>query len=110
MKLSDRKMILFWSKMATLFVGIVLALCYQFTGKAVLLYVGLSLFAVAFLLMSLTEIGELVALRAAVVEGETEEEKEKNRKELYNKKLVAAVKMALAGIMAVFTLVVMFLF
>ena len=110
MKFLDRKIILFWSKIATLFVGVILAIVYQFTGKSAVLLVGLALFAVSFLLMAVTEIGNLVALKAQVIEGETDEEKEKKRKELYNKKLLAAVKMALAGGMAVFTLVVMFLF
>lgn len=110
MKALDRKQILFWSKIATLFVGIVLAIVYQFTGKGAVLLVGLALFAVAFLLMAITEIGNLVALKAKVIEGETPEEQEKSRKELYNQKLLAAVKMALAGGMAVFTIVIMFLF
>ena len=106
----DRWNVFFWSKIVCLFVGIVLAVVYQFTGSGACLLVGLAFFACAFLLMAVTEISTLVALSATLIEEETPEQIEQKKKELYNKKLVSVVKMILSVGMAAFVFVVMFLF
>ena len=106
----DRKTIMFWSKIIILAVGVALAITFQFTGKDIVLLLGLAFLAAAFVLIAISEIAELVALRACVVEGDTPEAKEKSRKELHNKKVLTAVKMAFAVGFAVLALVIMFLY
>ena len=106
----DRFEVLFWTKMLALFVGIVLAVVYQFTGTGVLILIGLAFFACAFLLMTVTEVSNLVALHATVIEAENSEQIETKKRELYNKKLLAWCKMILSLGMGAFAIVIMFLF
>ena len=106
----DRFQILYWSKIATFFVGIVLSVVYQFTGSGTCLLTGLALFACAFLLITVTEIANLVVLSATLIEEETPAQVEQKKKELANKKLLAVCKMLLSFGMGAFAIVIMFLF
>lgn len=110
MQRKERIEIVLWAKVVALAVGLVLAVVYQFTGVVPVLFVGLAIFAAAFLMMALTEIEKLVYLANTKIDGENEDEMAQKAKNLKNKKLVACVKMLLAGGFAVFTVVVMFLF
>ena len=107
---TDRFQILFWSKIAILFVGIVLSVVYQFTGNGTCLLCGLAFFACAFFLISVTEIANLVVLGATVIEEQTPEQVEQKKKEISNKKLLCFCKLILSFGMGVFAVVIMFLF
>ena len=106
----NRMNVFFWTQVCCLFVGIVFSMVFQFTGSSACLLVGLAFFACGFLIMALSEISELIVLKATLIEEEAPEQIEQKKKELYNKKLLAVVKMILAIGMAAFVLVVMFLF
>ena len=112
--------IFFYSKMFALFVGLCLALAFQFTGIKILALISLAFFAAAFLMMAVTEIANLIVLQNYKVNEDSEaNSSEGNDSDLgkniklngavYNKKLISAVKLLLCGAMAVFTIVIMFL-
>ena len=111
--------IFFFSKMSALFVGLCLALAFQFTGIKILALIALAFFAAAFLMMSVTEIANIIVLQNYKVNEDSQVNiSESNDSDLgnnvklngiYNKKLVSAVKLLLCGAMAAFSILIMFL-
>lgn len=133
MKRDLRLKSLFWIRFGFLSCGLIFAITFQFTGIWILAMIGLASFALAFLLMTVSEIDKLIFLQSKTVEQHFDVEDnivlehdnnnevdaslnqlssklEQNKKEVYFKKLVLGIKILFSLSFAIFTVVVMFLF